>query len=89
MTVSHADPFVFSNTCHRCVGNIIRDSIPHGRVGLYLILNEFLQTTIFAYMQYAQHMHSLKNIYGTFNAGKDFFEGTKITDFWNGYIVAI
>ena len=70
-----------SNICHRCVGNIIRDSIPHGRVGLYLILNEFLQTTIFAYMQYAQHMHSLKNINGTFNAGKDFLKEQKLLFF--------
>ena len=48
------------------------ESKPHGCVGLYLILNEFLQTTIFAYPQYAQHMHSLKNIYRTFETGKDF-----------------
>ena len=68
---------------------IDRDTIPRGCVGLYLILNEFLQTTIFAYMQYAQHMHSLKNIYGTLEVGKDFFEGTKITVLGMGtYVVA-
>ena len=48
-------------------------------VGLYLILHEFLQTTIFAYPRYAQHMHSLKNIYRAFKAGKDFSKGTQIT----------
>ena len=73
MTVSHADPFVFSNTCHRCVGNIIRDSIPHGRVGLYLILNEFLQTTIFAYMQYAQQYAFTQKYIWDFQCWERFF----------------